>query len=68
MSLRILSMFDASDDVATSCQKTFAQAQGPLVHEEVVLKLGTGHGAFYRPGDWLGRVAGWVKQASGSGS
>jgi predicted esterase len=59
---RILSMFDASDDVATTCQKSFEQAKGPLVHEEVVLKLGTGHGAFYRPGDWLGRVAAWVKQ------
>jgi hypothetical protein len=65
---RILSMFDASDDRASTCQKAFAQAKGPLVQEEVVLKLGTGHGAFYRPGDWLGRVAGWVKQASGSGS
>ena len=61
---RILSMVDASDDVATTCQKTFDQAKGPLVHEEVVLKLGTGHGAFYRPGDWLERVAAWVKQAS----
>jgi len=49
--------------VATSCQKTFAQAKGPLVHEEVVLKLGTGHGAFYRPGDWLGQVVAWVKKA-----
>lgn len=58
---RILSMYDASDDVATTCQKTFEQAKGPLVHEEVVLKLGTGHGAFYRPGDWLGRVAAWAK-------
>src|SRR6185436_1590232 len=65
---RILSMFDASDDRDTSCQKTFAQAKGPLVPEEVVLKLGTGHGAFYRPGDWLGRVVGWVKRAGGSGS
>jgi predicted esterase len=59
---RILSMFDASDDVATTCEKTFAQAKGPLVHEEVVLKLGTGHGTFYRPGDWLGRVAAWIKK------
>jgi len=65
---RILSMFDASDDRASTCEKAFRQAKGPLVREEVVLKLGTGHGAFYRPGDWLGRVAGWVKQASGSGS
>jgi predicted esterase len=60
---RILSMYDASDDVATTCQKTFDQAKGPLIHEEVVLKLGTGHGAFYRPGDWLGQVAEWVKKA-----
>jgi predicted esterase len=60
---RILSMYDASDDVATSCQKTFDQAKGPLVHDEVVLKLGTGHGAFYRPGDWLGRAATWIQQA-----
>jgi len=63
---RVLSMIDASDDIASTCQKTFDQAKGPLVHEEVVLKLGTGHGAFYRPGDWLGQVAAWVKQAPGS--
>jgi len=62
---RILSMVDASDDAATTCQKTFDQAKGPLLHEEVVLKLGTGHGAFYRPGDWIGQVAEWVKQAGG---
>jgi hypothetical protein len=24
----------------------------------LVLKLGTGHGAFYRPGDWIERVVG----------
>jgi predicted esterase len=59
---RVLSMLDASDDVATTCDKTFAQAKGPLVHEEVVLKLGTGHGTFYRPGDWLERVAAWIKK------
>lgn len=62
---RILSMFDASDDVARTCTKAFAQAKGPLVQEEEVLKLGTGHGAFYRPGDWLEQVAGWVKRAGG---
>jgi predicted esterase len=63
---RILSMYDSSDDVATTCEKTFAQAKGPLVHQEVVLKLGTGHGAFYRPGDWVEEVARWVKGAGGS--
>lgn len=62
---RILSMFDSADEVAGTCTKAFAQAKGPLVQEEVVLKLGTGHGAFYRPGDWLERVAGWVKRAGG---
>ena len=60
---RILSMFDASDDRAATCKKAFAQAKGPLAQEEEVLKLGTGHGAFYRPGDWLERAARWVKQA-----
>jgi len=60
---RVLSMVDASDDRATTCQKAFAQAKGPLDQKEVVLHLGTGHGTFYRPGDWLGRVAEWVKQA-----
>jgi pimeloyl-ACP methyl ester carboxylesterase len=59
---RILSMFDASDDRAASCKKVFAQAKSPLVQEEVVLKLGTGHGAFYRPGGWLQRAADWVAQ------
>jgi pimeloyl-ACP methyl ester carboxylesterase len=62
---RILSMFDASDEVARTCTKAFAQAKSPLTSEEVVLKLGTGHGAFYRPGDWLEQVAGWVKKAGG---
>ncbi|HKH50055.1 MAG TPA: hypothetical protein VKM72_35840 [Thermoanaerobaculia bacterium] len=65
---RILSMYDASDGLNPSCKKAFAQSKGPLVQEEVVLKLGTGHGAFYRPGEWMDRVAGWVKRAGGSGS
>lgn len=65
---RILSMFEASDDRAATCKPAFAQAKGPLAQEEVVLKLGTGHGAFYRPGDWLGQVAAWVKRAGGSGA
>jgi hypothetical protein len=60
---RILSLYDAADTMAISCKKAFAQAKGPLAQEEVVLKLGTGHGAFYRPGDWLERVAAWVKGA-----
>jgi pimeloyl-ACP methyl ester carboxylesterase len=60
---RILSMFDASDDRAATCKTAFAQAKGPLAQEEEVLHLGTGHGAFYRPGDWLERAARWVKQA-----
>jgi pimeloyl-ACP methyl ester carboxylesterase len=65
---RMLSMFDAADDRASSCVKAFARAKGRLVPEEVVLKLGTGHGAFYRPGDWMEQVAEWVKKKDAKGT
>ncbi len=60
---RILSMRDASDDLSTSCEKTFAASKGELAHEEIVLRLGLGHGAFFRPGDWMGAVTAWIYQA-----
>lgn len=60
---RVLSLYDASDDTVTSCQKIFGMATGPFVHEEVRLDLGTGHGAFYRPGGgWIARVVQWARR------
>jgi hypothetical protein len=60
---RLLSMFDDPDEWATSCGPTFAAATGPLVHQEVVLHNGQGHGAFFRPGPWLDQVAEWIRRA-----
>jgi pimeloyl-ACP methyl ester carboxylesterase len=60
---RVLSMRDATDDLSTSCEKIFAASKGGLAHEEIVLQLGLGHGVFFRPGDWMGAVAAWIRQA-----
>lgn len=62
---RILSLRDPSDDLSAPCGKIFAGSEQGLDHEELELKLGLGHGAFYRPGDWIGRVAAWIRQAGG---
>lgn len=59
---RVLSIYDASDELAGSCQRAFDMATQPLIHHEIKLQTGEGHGAFYRPmPEWIDPVVDWIK-------
>lgn len=58
---RILSIYEASDALGTSCEPLFTQASEPGEPRELRIATGAGHGAFFRPrSEWLGPVLQWV--------
>jgi hypothetical protein len=58
---RILSIYEASDELGTSCEPLFAQASEPGEHREVRIDTGAAHGAFYRPrAEWLDPLFEWI--------
>ncbi|HEX6036405.1 alpha/beta hydrolase [Longimicrobium sp.] len=58
---RILSIYEASDELGTSCDPLFQQARAPGEHREIRIETGAGHGAFYRPrAEWLAPVLDWI--------
>jgi acetyl esterase/lipase len=58
---RILSIYESSDELGTSCEPLFAQASEPGEPRELRIKTGAGHGAFFRPRtEWLGPLYQWV--------
>jgi hypothetical protein len=60
---RILSIYEASDELGTSCEPLFAQASDPGEHRELRIDTGAGHGAFYRPRpEWLAPLLQWVEK------
>jgi hypothetical protein len=60
---RILSIYEASDELGTSCEPLFAQAGDPGEHREIRIDTGAGHGAFYRPrSEWLDPLFQWVER------
>lgn len=59
---RILSVFEASDDVGRSCHSLFAKSPATGERSEVRINLGEQHGAFFRPHrEWLTPVLKWVQ-------
>ena len=59
---RILSIYEASDELGTSCEPLFAQASDPGEHREIRIDTGAGHGAFFRPRpEWLAPVLQWIE-------
>ena len=61
LSGRVLSIYDASDELAGSCQRAFDMSTQPLTYHEIELQTGQGHGAFYRPiPEWIDPVVKWV--------
>lgn len=63
---RILSIYEASDELGTSCAPLFTQATHAREHREIRITTGARHGAFYRPRpEWLRPLLQWV---GGSGS
>ena len=62
---RILSVYEASDEIGRSCAQLFARSKGAGKHEEIRIAIGGGHGAFFRPRkEWTAPVIAWVRQES----
>lgn len=60
---RVLSIYDASDEGAGTCQKLFARSAGLKQSDEVKLNLKLGHGFIYRPlKEWVEPAVAWAKQ------
>jgi hypothetical protein len=58
---QMLSLYEASDDMVGSCNGFFSRAGAEAVHQEIVINVGGGHGAFYRPRpEWVDPVVAWV--------
>ena len=58
----VLSIYDASDELAGTCQElaTFSQGKGLEDFEEVVLQVGSGHGMLYQPlREWVLPAVEW---------
>jgi hypothetical protein len=60
---RILSIYEASDELGTSCEPLFVQASEPGEHHEIRIDTGAGHGAFFRPrAEWLDPLFEWMER------
>ncbi len=60
---RLLGLREASDELVGSCAGLFTRATGGVEHSEIVLELGGGHGAFYRPNpEWIEPVVEWASE------
>jgi hypothetical protein len=58
---RILSVYEASDEVGRSCAGLFAKAGATGRRSEIRINLGEHHGAFFRPYKaWLDPVRRWI--------
>ena len=58
---RILSIYEASDELGTSCEPLFAQASEAGEHREIRIDTGAAHGAFFQPRpEWLAPLFQWV--------
>jgi len=60
----ILSIYDYKDDTgAGTCQKFFDHSTGITRHDEIVVKLGLGHGILYKPlKEWVDPVVEWANK------
>ena len=61
----MLSIYDANDELAGSCQELFSFSEGKGIddYEEVVLEIGTGHGILYQPLiEWVLPTAEWGRK------
>ena len=59
---RVLSIREKSDGAAGSCNALFARSPDIDEYKEVVIEIGGGHGAFYKPNNaWLGPLGEWIE-------
>jgi len=60
---RVLSIYEASDDIAGSCRPVVAQSPAVKRFEEVRLTTGLGHGMVYRPlPEWMKPTLAWANR------
>jgi hypothetical protein len=60
---RVLSIYDASDEGAGTCEKLFARSAGLDKRRELKLNLRLGHGFIYRPlEEWVEPAVAWAKE------
>ena len=58
---RVLSVYEASDTLAASCNRLASMPERPESFEEIQVSTGKSHGAFYLPHRaWLEPVLSWV--------
>jgi hypothetical protein len=65
LSGNVLSIYDSSDEYASSCEEFFAFSEGNRLgqHAELVLHVGTGHGILYEPlSEWVVPTVEWAIQ------
>ncbi len=62
LSGRVLSIYDFKDTMAGTCQPLFERSSRLTAHEELVLRVGTGHGILYRPlAEWIDPAVRWAR-------
>ena len=62
----VLSLYDAADDLATSCSSVLAAGRKAAQSREILLHVGKGHGTFYRPDPaWLDPLNAWLAANGG---
>lgn len=60
---RILSVYEETDEGGRSCAQLFAKSKSAGKREEIRIRTGEGHGAFYRPRkEWTAPVLAWIRQ------
>jgi hypothetical protein len=58
---RLLALREVSDALAGSCGGFFERSPSRHEHQEILLDLGGGHGAFYRPdAQWIDPIVEWA--------
>jgi hypothetical protein len=58
---RILSVYEASDEIGRSCRGLFDKAGDTGTRSEIEIRVGERHGTFYRPhAEWLDPVRRWL--------
>ena len=58
---RLLAINETSDDMVGSCEALFSRTDEETAHEEVMIAVGGGHGAFYRPRpEWVDPAIEWA--------
>lgn len=65
LSGNVLSIYDFTDEYASSCEELFAFSESTRLgqHGELVLQVGAGHGILYKPlTEWVLPTARWAKQ------